>query len=91
MNNIFKSFALASLLITACHAGNNESKHEQTPAEKSEPKFAGVQFASLKDTSCGMTLGDIADTVMMDGKVYGFCSAECKGEFVTTLETENKR
>ncbi len=46
------------------------------------PDFSKVQFASNKDLSCGMPLrAGIKDTAHYKGKVYGFCSKECKDEF----------
>jgi YHS domain-containing protein len=38
---------------------------------------------SKKDFVCGMPVSaGIADTAHFKGKVYGFCSKECKEEFV---------
>ncbi len=36
-----------------------------------------------KDLACGMPLSaGIVDTAHYHGKVYGFCSEECKTEFI---------
>ncbi|MBL0310446.1 MAG: YHS domain-containing protein [Bacteroidetes bacterium] len=41
-------------------------------------------LATNKDFVCGMKVeaGQIADTATYEGKIYGFCSKECKDEFV---------
>jgi YHS domain-containing protein len=40
---------------------------------------------SKKDHVCGMPVSaGISDTAHYKGKVYGFCSKECKDEFVKT-------
>lgn len=38
-------------------------------------------LAVAKDVVCGMSLKTIADTAMVNGKVYPFCAKECKEEF----------
>lgn len=51
--------------------------------------FSGVTFASKRDTTCRMPLSaGIADTAIIDDKVYGFCSKECKDEFVKTIRSK---
>ena len=37
-----------------------------------------------KDLVCGMLLedGSVADTTLYEGKLYGFCAAECKTAFL---------
>jgi len=42
------------------------------------------QLATNKDLNCDMPLSDgaIADTTTYDGKIYGFCSSECKADFL---------
>jgi YHS domain-containing protein len=36
-----------------------------------------------EDFTCGMPVSaGISDTCHVDGKAYGFCSAECKDEFL---------
>lgn len=47
--------------------------------------FKGVEFASKMDLACGMLLSaGIQDTAHYKGKVYGFCSKECKDDFLKT-------
>lgn len=38
-------------------------------------------LAVAKDVVCGMSLETIADTAMVNGKAYPFCSADCKNKF----------
>jgi len=47
------------------------------------------ELATSKDLNCDMTLqeGAIADTASYQGKIYGFCSSECKAEFLKDPET----
>lgn len=57
---------------------------DSTMAAKTVKKdFGNIEFASKKDMSCGMPLtAGLEDTAHYKGKVYGFCSAECKADFV---------
>lgn len=48
---------------------------------------AGLQKLSMnKDLVCGMPVSVVEDTVHFNGKVYGFCSADCKSAFVKRPE-----
>ncbi len=76
---------LAALLLASCHAPN---KQPEKPAYSSKTSrlpgrdFSHVKFALDLDLGCYMPLtAGIEDTAMVDGKVYGFCSKECKEEF----------
>lgn len=82
--------------IAACHSASDKEEH-QTVFEAGPPKdtvkkdFSHVVFATKKDTICGMPLSaGIEDTLQFDGKVYGFCSKECKNAFVAVLKKEKK-
>ena len=53
--------------------------------------FENVQFASKYDTSCGMPLSaGVEDTLHLNDKVYGFCSKECKEDFINKLKAQKK-
>lgn len=44
--------------------------------------FKGLKFASPKDLVCGMPVAaGVSDTANYKGKIYGFCSTQCKEEF----------
>ena len=52
-------------------------------ADSVKPKYTRDMVDNKKDPSCGMPLtAGIEDTAHYGGKVYGFCSAECKREFL---------
>ena len=77
--------AFAGLVLGSC---NTKQPTEDTSVSVHEPGLVDVklsQLASDKDFICGMQVveGSIADTASFDGKLYGFCSTECKDLFVT--------
>jgi YHS domain-containing protein len=50
-------------------------------------KYTKEMVDNKKDPSCGMPLtAGIGDTVHYNGKVYGFCSDECKQIFLKNPE-----
>jgi YHS domain-containing protein len=52
-----------------------------------QPDFSKINFAVAKDLSCGMPLrAGISDTAHYKGKIYGFCSNECKEKFLKNPE-----
>jgi YHS domain-containing protein len=83
-----KKLLLISLIFTACsHNSNNDKAVSKAKAEQQmavpENKYPGIEFASKKDLSCGMPLSaGLEDTAHYQGKIYGFCSAECKDTFL---------
>lgn len=81
--------SLVSLFFTAC---KNKNK-EQVPDLKDSstmvsPKTDSVKFTvaivdNAKDPTCGMPVSaGIEDTAHYNNKVLGFCSKECKDEFL---------
>ncbi|HTN46893.1 MAG TPA: hypothetical protein VL098_11145 [Flavipsychrobacter sp.] len=87
--------ALAALF-TSC-GDNTTSAIKHVPAatqkEKKTPRFEGLVFASKIDTICEMPINPrtAEDTVLLDGKIYGFCAFECKQEFVNHLKEKKLR
>jgi YHS domain-containing protein len=70
---------------TACNQKANTPN--ETQATKTGSKMAAVKLADLastKDLFCGMPLseGAIGDSTVYEGKMYGFCSTECKDSFL---------
>ncbi len=48
-----------------------------------EKAFKNIQFDNAKDFVCGMPVSaGVGDTAHYKGKVYGFCSKECRDEFL---------
>ncbi len=90
LNLLFAVFFVMGVF--ACKNTNNtntvEPNHkDSTAAAVPKQPFAGVEFASKKDVACGMMLSaGITDTAHYNGKIYGFCSAECKADFLKTPE-----
>lgn len=79
----FTANILMVLALASCNS-KTEQKAETAPAP--EPKKMEIKLSDLsinKDFVCGMSLeeGGVADTTSYDGKLYGFCSPECKTEF----------
>jgi len=56
--------------------------HQDSMVIKEVANYKDIVFDSKKDLVCGMpTSAGISDTAHYKGKVYGFCSKECKEEF----------
>jgi YHS domain-containing protein len=59
----------------------NSAAMNRTDTAKS--KFTAAMVDNKKDPNCGMPVtAGIEDTVHYNGKVYGFCSDECKQAFL---------
>jgi len=41
-----------------------------------------VKVGNKKDPVCGMPTREVGDTTMYKGKIIGFCSKECKADFL---------
>ena len=101
MKNTFNYFIPALFVfLVSCNSKKNEEKTtKETVAPstntmpvdssrqvKNKNRFADIVFASKRDTTCGMPLSaGIEDTLMVNGKIYGFCAKECKDEFIAKL------
>ena len=90
---LFHVLLISVMSITACHQNpkSEESDAAGTTAvdtmvvktEKAKPKFTMAMVDNKKDPNCGMPVtAGIADTVHYKGKVYGFCSDECRDAFL---------
>ncbi len=73
---------------------NSEKTIQRETTATEENKYKNVKFDSDKDFICGMPVSaGVSDTAHYKGKVYGFCAAECKAEFLKNPEsylTQNK-
>jgi YHS domain-containing protein len=69
------------LLIASC---NDAAPVDKTVVTKDEShKYPVSLVDNKKDFSCGMPVSaGIGDTAHYKGKVYGFCSKECKDAFL---------
>ena len=89
---LFSSICLFFVLImSACE--NTGFKTEKVTADTTIMKVDTVKQFDIalvdnkKDPSCGMPVSaGIGDTAHYKNKVLGFCSAECKAEFVKNPE-----
>ena len=80
----------ASIVFIACGSGEqkeNVAEKKDTaamPASKPDPmKFTIAMVDNAKDPTCGMPVGaGIEDTLHYNNKAIGFCSKECKDDFV---------
>ncbi len=80
---------LALPIFFACNNKSNTDSSTKTDTTSTtsvtkEPECKVAMLTSDKDYVCGMTISDggIADTAHYGGKVYGFCSSDCKDNFV---------
>ncbi|MEO6845470.1 MAG: YHS domain-containing protein [Ginsengibacter sp.] len=84
-----KKILVISILLAACSSHSQKEttvdnmKDSVTAVVAPVNKFENVRFASKKDLGCGMPLSaGIEDTAHYKGKIYGFCSKECKDDFL---------
>jgi YHS domain-containing protein len=83
------SLISASILFLASCSNNVEKKVEATPTNtssdmnKEASRYTPEMVVNKEDFTCGMPVSaGISDTCHVDGNAYGFCSAECKDEFL---------
>jgi YHS domain-containing protein len=100
-SKVYNPLPLCLILFTcisfACNQG--PKKEISSPAfntapagtDSAKPKFTQAMVDNKKDPSCGMPVSaGIADTVHYNGKVYGFCSDECKQIFLKNPDSLSK-
>lgn len=96
MKNIVFFFT-ATLFVAACNTPSDKSTTQEinTPDSlvmtakptDSLSVYTAEMLDSKKDHVCGMPVSaGISDTAHYKGKAYGFCSRECKDEFVLAPE-----
>lgn len=74
-----KYLYLAFFAALVCSCNSNEEMRNTTAEEK---KYTPEMVSNQNDYICGMpTSAGISDTCQIEGKSYGFCSAECMDEF----------
>jgi YHS domain-containing protein len=75
----------ACLLVISCTNAPKVATEKATDSATTMPKevkYSANIVNNKKDPSCGMPVtAGILDTMHYNGKVIGFCSAECKADF----------
>ena len=87
---ITSSLVLASLVLFSCGTSNEKANagsaaaHQVSTLDTTPEKTYAVSFVNNnKDPSCGMPVtAGISDTAHYEKLVLGFCSTECKNEFL---------
>ncbi|MEO9069919.1 MAG: YHS domain-containing protein [Ginsengibacter sp.] len=83
-----KKILVISILLAACTSHSQkestaENAKDTTSVEAPVNLYKNIKFASPKDLNCGMPLSaGVEDTAHYKGKIYGFCSKECKDDFL---------
>jgi len=73
--------ALAIISLYACNENKTVETKKEIPIEQA--KYTPEMVVNKNDYACGMPVtAGINDTSHIDGKAYGFCSSECKNEFL---------
>ncbi len=90
MKKVFLYIVLAAgIALSACNQKASAPKaDDKMSADSKGVNIKLSQLASNKDYNCGMSLaeGSIADTATYKDKIYGFCSPECKADFLKDPE-----
>jgi len=83
-----KKFLIVFAVTTVAACNNQKPAETKTATADSTMKAVKAKYTVTMvdnkiDLSCGMPLtAGIEDTCHYNGKVYGFCSKECKDEFL---------
>ncbi len=97
MKHIY-SIVLGLLLFSSCNNQTIQTEVSTIPGEDTmtiqenaqQTKYTPEMVVNKHDMTCGMPVtAGISDTCHLNGKVYGFCSAECKAEFVNKSRKTN--
>ncbi len=88
--SILISFLVITVLVISC--GDQQLKKNTEPdvalvTNADTVKITAALVDNKRDPSCGMPVSaGIGDTAHYKGKVLGFCSKECKDEFLKDPE-----
>jgi YHS domain-containing protein len=82
--NIIPFFSIVVLLVACNNKQSTPVKKDSTAMQSDMPQLIDTRFVdNTKDPACGMPLtAGISDTISYAGKKYGFCSKECKEQFI---------
>lgn len=77
-------FCAVGLILSSCGNLSNKETKSSAPVPKKTIGIAVTSLALKNDPVCGMDIkkGEISDTTTYEGKIYGFCSIDCKDEFI---------
>ena len=84
------SLVMASLVLISCSQANDKANASSSDTTQvaiidtsAEKTYAISLVNNKKDPSCGMPVtAGISDTAHYEKNVLGFCSVECKNEFL---------
>lgn len=90
---LFFTVVASITLFSACNSNPQPAAQKDAMGNPSEtPQSAAIQvapenLATLKDVVCGMSIkpDNIADTALVNGRVYPFCATECKKTFLADI------
>jgi len=89
------SLVMASLVLFSCGTSNDKTNTGSADTNQvaamdttTEKTYAVSLVNNKKDPSCGMPVtAGISDTTHYENLVLGFCSTECKNEFLKNPKT----
>ena len=89
-NILFAVIFFGGIIITSCNNQPKEDKSTEAIAATTTDtviKFTAAMVDNKRDPSCGMPVAaGIEDTVHYKGKILGFCSQDCKNDFLKNPE-----
>ena len=88
---LFGVIFLGGLVVASCNNQPGEIKVTGSAAPKANvdttAKFTSAMVDNKRDPSCGMPVSaGIEDTIHYKGKVLGFCSKDCRDDFLKNPE-----
>ena len=92
MKNISILFSFLVVAVSVISCGDQQSRKNLEPnvalvTNTDTVKITAAMVDNKRDPSCGMPVSaGIGDTAHYKGKVLGFCSKECKDEFLKDPE-----
>ncbi|MDE3211817.1 MAG: YHS domain-containing protein [Bacteroidota bacterium] len=89
MMSFFLLLAITGIFACQNHSNEKNGAIVQNPAasQPPAPKYTASMVDNRKDPSCGMPVAaGIEDTIHYKGKVLGFCSKECRDDFLKNPE-----
>lgn len=88
MKNSLLILTFLMVAIASCQETSEKKAEQPTEAPKKDTVVVKTVLATNRDMACGMSVSDdVVDTVHYKGKIYGFCSPDCKKGFQSDPET----